>query len=161
MKKGMYFLNSKMFNLKPWLQLIEFHIWILLKVKTDNLFFFFSGVSVNFYQERPHPPNPNRDILFHFNPRPPNKLILNTCVKGAWKTEVVLIDDEFTERLFKMPFRLTIEPMDHTGNQANEFEFKVFLNQKPLTWYLCPFDITKTTHLGYSPGLRIQHIHQN
>lgn len=119
------------------------------------------GVSVNFYKERPHPPNTKRDILFHFNPRPPNKLILNTCKAGAWQEEVVLIDDEFTKTLFKMPFKLTIEPTDDGKKENKNYEFKVSLNQKPLTWYLCLFDIKEATHLGYSPGLRIQHIHPN
>lgn len=133
---------------------------ILLKVKA-SCYFFFSGVSVNFYKERPHPPNTKRDILFHFNPRPPNKLILNTCKAGAWQEEVVLIDDEFTKTLFKMPFKLTIEPTGDGKKENKNYEFKVSLNQKHLTWYLCLFDIKEATHLGYSPGLRIQHIHPN
>lgn len=120
--------------------------------------FFFSGMSINFYKECPNPPDTNRDILFHFNPRPPNKLILNTCINGTWQDGMVLINDAFKTTLFQTPFKLTIEPIDHEGEEKNEFEFKVSLNDKLLTWYLCSFDIRETTHLGYSPCLCIQRI---
>lgn len=116
------------------------------------------GMSINFYKECPNPPDTNRDILFHFNPRPPNKLILNTCINGTWQDGMVLINDAFKTTLFQTPFKLTIEPIDHEGEEKNEFEFKVSLNDKLLTWYLCSFDIRETTHLGYSPCLCIQRI---
>lgn len=148
-----------MFNLKLWLLYI-FYIRILLKVKA-SCYFIFSGVSINFYKERPHPPDTKRDILFHFNPRPPNKLILNTCEAGYWQKEVVLIDDDYRETLFKKSFKLTIEPTDHGNEKERNFEFKISVNQKHLTWYLCLFDIKEATHLGYSPGLRIHKIYPN
>lgn len=125
---------------------------ILLNKKTPKLtsLFFFSGVSINFYATCPNPPDANRDILFHFNPRPPNKLILNTFIYSAWQKEVVLIDDEFRRTLFGMPFTLTIELADKGT------EFMVSVNKKFLTWYLCPADIRNTKYLGFSPSLHIQ-----
>lgn len=125
---------------------------IILNKKETKLtsLYFFSGVSINFYATCPNPPDANRDILFHFYPRPPSKLILNTFMDSAWQKEVVLVDDEFRGMLFERPFTLTIEVADRGT------EFMVSVNKKFLTWYLCPADIKNTRYLGYSPALRIQ-----
>lgn len=125
----------------------KFSIFVECKEKSFNEE---GGVSINFYATHPNSPDANRDILFHFNPRPPNKLILNTFIDSAWQKEAVLVDDEFRGMLFERPFTLTIELADRGT------EFMVSVNKKFLTWYLCPADIRNTSYLGYSPALRIQ-----
>lgn len=117
--------------------------------------FCFSGVAVNFFAVNPRRTNNNRDILFHFNPRPSNKLILNTFLQNEWKEEVVLKDDEFNMKLFENPFKLTLMPTDQGDTTENTTIFAVFVNDAFLTTYLCPAVIDTARYIGFSPNLRI------
>lgn len=98
--------------------------------KKQNLqvYIFFSGISINFYATHPNSPDANRDILFHFNPRPPQKLILNTFIDSAWQKEAVLVDDEFRGMLFERPFTLTIELADRGTEFMVSVPYLVFIS---------------------------------
>lgn len=96
-----------------------------------------------------------QDILFHFNPRPPNTLSLNTCINSKWNVEVELIDDEFNRTFFKKPFELAIKRTNGKGIGEDKSEFGVFVDRKFLTTYLCPFRITTAEYIKFSGNVRI------
>lgn len=117
--------------------------------------FFFSKVAVDFFAANPRQTNENRDILFHFNPRPPNTLVLNTFLQNGWQEEVYLKDDEFNTKLIENPFKLTIKVTDAEDTPKQMTAFGVFVNDAFLTTYLCPADITMASFIGFTPNLRI------
>lgn len=116
---------------------------------------FFSKVAVDFFAANPRQTNENRDILFHFNPRPPNTLVLNTFLQNGWQEEVYLKDDEFNTKLIENPFKLTIKVTDAEDTPKQMTAFGVFVNDAFLTTYLCPADITMASFIGFTPNLRI------
>nr|XP_034333249.1 uncharacterized protein LOC105328237 isoform X2 [Crassostrea gigas] len=126
-------------------------ISILVECKEKS----FNGVAVNFFAANPRQTNENRDILFHFNPRPRNTLVLNTFLQNGWQEEVFLRDDEFSTKLFENPFKLTIKVTDAEDTPKQMTAFGVFVNDAFLTTYLCPADITMASFIGFSPNLRI------
>ncbi|XP_022335811.2 uncharacterized protein LOC111132306 [Crassostrea virginica] len=111
------------------------------------------GVAINFLDKPPQSSDEESNILFHFNPRPPNKIILNSHWQGEWQKEVVLEDDDVQEKLFGRPFELTIKVLSHDEKKGSEF--LVFVNKTFQTTFACPADITHTEYIGFSPALRI------
>lgn len=130
-------------------------IFVVVFLMNCLCFLCFSGVAVNFFATNPRQTNENRDILFHFNPRPSNTLVLNTFVQNGWEEEVILRDDEFDTNLFENPFKLTIKMTHAEDTPLKMTAFGVFVNDAFLTTYLCPADMTTASFIGFSPNLRI------
>ena len=123
------------------------HVYILLQAFHLLLF---SGVSINFLQEPPKSGDGSKsNVIFHFNPRPPNKIILNSHWQGAWQKEVVLEDDDVQEKLIRRPFELTIRLLSQDEKKGSEF--LVFVNKTFQTTFECCADITNTKYIGFSP----------
>ena len=75
----------------------------------STLILIFRGVSINFLAERPRIGVPSPNILFHFNPRPANRLILNSCVNGRWQQEHQVTGNDLDGMLLQTPFDLKIQ----------------------------------------------------
>ena len=114
--------------------------------------FIFRGVSINFLAERPRIGVPSPNILFHFNPRPANRLILNSCVNGRWQQEHQVTGNDLDGMLLQTPFDLKIQILT-VGDTESEFE--VYINDVFLTTFRSPFPITNTMFIGFSPSIRI------
>ncbi|XP_022318418.2 uncharacterized protein LOC111121424 [Crassostrea virginica] len=110
------------------------------------------GVSINFLAERPKLGVPSPNILFHFNPRPANRLILNSCVNGRWQQEHQVTGNDLDGMLLQTPFDLKIQILT-VGDTESEFE--VYINDVFLTTFRSPFPITNTMFIGFSPSIRI------
>lgn len=105
-------------------------IFVFVFLMNCLCFLCFSGVAVNFFATNPRQTNENRDILFHFNPRPSNTLVLNTFVQNGWEEEVILRDDEFDTNLFKNPFKLTIKMTHAEDTPLKMTAFGVFCERR-------------------------------
>lgn len=115
-------------------------------------FIIFSFVGIYFVQL---PPKEGKeiDVLFSFDIKPPKQIILCACLKGEWKKEVVLEDEDISEKLFEKPFELSIIPIaihDEVGS-----EILVFVNNEFITTFQCSSDITITKYIGFSKTFRI------
>lgn len=120
------------------------------------ILFDFSEFAVDFLADHPIVnTNKKQDILFHFNPRPPNILLLDTCKQNKWDRGVQLMDDEFNRTFFKKPFELAIKRTNGKGIDEDMSEFGVFVDRKFLTTYLCPFRITTAEYIQFSRNVRI------
>lgn len=93
------------------------------------------------------------DILFSFDIKPPKQIILCACVKGEWKKEVVMEDENLAEKLFEKPFELSIKPIAHHDEVGSEI--LVFVNNELITTFQCSGDITSTKYIGFSKTIRI------
>lgn len=93
------------------------------------------------------------DVLFSFEIKPPRQIILNACLKGEWKKEVVMEDKDIEEKLFEKPFELSIIPIaihDECGS-----EILVFVNKEFITTFQCPAEINYTRYIGFSKTIRV------
>lgn len=101
-------------------------------------------------------PSPN--ILFHFNPRPFDRIILNTCINDGWQDEVIIQGHDLSAMLLEEKFDLTIKVLcvtDAKNACEKESEFEVYLNNEFLTTYKSALPITATKYIGFSPNIRI------
>ena len=101
---------------------------------------------------------PSRNILFHFNPRPSSRIILNSCLKGKWQDELTIEGTDLDGMLLQKPFDLTIKILsvkDAKNACENKSEFEVYLNDVFLTTFRSPLPITATKFIGFSPCIRI------
>ncbi|XP_078319552.1 uncharacterized protein LOC111122180 [Crassostrea virginica] len=115
------------------------------------------GVSINFLEDRPDI-KPSRNILFHFNPRPSSRIILNSCLKGKWQDELTIEGNDLDGMLLQKPFDLTIKILsvkDARNACENKSEFEVYLNDVFLTTFRSPLPITASKFIGFSPCIRI------
>ncbi|XP_078312773.1 uncharacterized protein LOC144619219 [Crassostrea virginica] len=114
------------------------------------------GVSINFMKNCPpadgEDKNVLKDVLFHFNPRPNNIIVLNTCIGSSWQTERHLKGNDEKATFMGDSFELKIA-VDQEGST-----FGVFLNGNFQTHFKTKSNITETKYIGFSPCIEIKGV---
>lgn len=126
-----------------------------------NLTFFLisRGVAINLLKDTYNETTPKEldNILFHFNPRPNNIIVLNTHSNGSWQKEERISTLKEKETFIQKEFTLEIKvkPSKKAGSWIG-----VLVNRKFLSDLQTKSDITETGWIEHSPCISIIGVQQ-